>query len=393
MRHRNFRLYWTGQLISLIGTFMQSVGQGWLVFQLSGSALMLGVVGFAQFSPVLVLSPLGGILADRFPKRDLLLLTQSAMLLLAACLGALTWLGVVQVWHVVALALLLGVCNALDAPVRQSFVVEMVGKEDLMNAIALNSSVFNGARLIGPTAAALLIGPLGIASLFFLNALAFLAIIVNLLRMKLAPFAKPKKTSPWDSLKEGFSYLRSHREIRALLSLVGVSSLFGAPYITLLPAYAAQVLGSDASGYGFLMSGVAVGGLIAALTLASSKAERRKGRALLGGSFTFALLLIAFSLSHWFWLSWACLIGVGWGFLTQNASTNTLVQTLAPDAMRGRVMSAYAWVLMGLFPVGSLLAGALASFWGADKAVLLGAALLLAYTGWTYVNKPQIRAL
>lgn len=393
LRHRNFRLYWTGQLISLIGTFMQSVGQGWLVYQLSGSALMLGVVGFAQFSPVLVLSPLGGILADRFPKRDLLLLTQSAMLVLALGLGALTWLGVVQVWHVVVLALLLGVCNALDAPTRQSFVVEMVGKADLMNAIALNSSVFNGARLIGPTLAALLIGPLGIASLFFLNALAFLAIIVNLLRMKLAPFEKPKKTSPWDSLKEGFSYLRSNREIRALLSLVGISSLCGAPYVTLLPAYAAQVLGSDASGYGFLMAGVATGGLIAALTLASGRAERRKGRTLLAGSFTFALLLIAFSLSGWYWLSWISLIGVGWGFLTQNASTNTLVQTLAPDALRGRVMSAYAWVLMGLFPVGSLLAGALASWWGPDRAILIGAVLLLAYTGWMYVNRPQIRSL
>lgn len=391
--HRNFRLYWCGQLVSLIGTLMQTVGQGWLVYTLSGSTLALGVVGFAQFFPMLVLAPVGGVLADRVSKRHLLLLTQAGMAVLALALGLLTSLGLVQVWHVVALALLFGTLNAFDAPARQAFVVELVGKEDLMNAIALNSSAFNGARLLGPAVAGVLIAPLGVASLFYLNALAFLAIIVNLLRIRLPPFSKPPASSPWDSLLEGVHYLKEHKTLQALLSLIAASSVFGMAYVTLLPALVTDVLHSDASGYGFLMSAVAIGGLVAAFGLASAAGQRRKGVVLTWGNVTFSALLIVFSLSHLFWFSWLCLIGVGWGFLTQNATTNTLIQTLVPDALRGRVMSAFTWVLGGMFPIGSLIAGTLASWWGTDKAILVMALVLLSYSLWIMVFYPQVRRL
>ncbi|MCS6937501.1 MAG: MFS transporter [Candidatus Bipolaricaulota bacterium] len=412
LRHRNYRLFWTGQLISLTGTWMQSIAQGWLVYLLTKSALSLGVVSFSQFLPVLLFTLLGGVAADRFDRHRLVLFTQSASLLQAALLATLTLSGVIQVWHVIALAFLLGTINALDTPARQSLIHELVSKEDLMNAIALNSTAFNGTRIVGPAIAGTLLGALSawiqaqfalpsesatriaIGVCFALNALSYLGVIVGLLLMERQPHSEnTNHESVWRSLWAGLDYARRDERVLALLSLMGVSSVFGFSYVTLMPLYAGEILQVGPQGYGFLMAAAGVGALSGALILASLGNYQRKGLLLTVGNFVFPVMLLVFAQSKVFPLSLVALVGFGWGLITQNALTNTLLQTIVPGELRGRILSLYTLMFMGMLPFGSLQVGAMAERFGAPVALSLGALICLSFALFVWWRWPHVRAL
>ncbi|HLB87413.1 MAG TPA: MFS transporter, partial [Terriglobales bacterium] len=339
LRHRNFQLFFSGQLISLIGTWMQSVAQSWLVYRLTGSSLLLGSVGFASQIPVFLVAPLGGIVADRQNRQRVVICTQAASMLLACVLAALTLTGMVQVWHIFVLASLLGVVNAFDIPGRQSFLVDMVGKEDLMNAIALNSSLFNGARIIGPAIAGILVARIGEGWCFFANAISYIAVITGLLMMRVQSRAHRPSGSPLAHIIEGFRFVRQTGPIRAILLLLGLVSLVAMPYTVLMPVFADKILHGGARGLGILMGATGVGALLGALTLATRTDVRGLGRwvALSCGGFGLSLLL--FSLSRHFWLSVALLLPVGFSMMLQMSSSNTLIQAMVPDHLRGRVMA------------------------------------------------------
>ncbi|MCX8103790.1 MAG: MFS transporter [Candidatus Bipolaricaulota bacterium] len=412
LRHRNYRLFWTGQLISLTGTWMQSIAQGWLVYVLTKSALSLGVVSFSQFLPVLLFTLLGGVAADRFDRHKLVLFTQSASLLQATLLATLTLTGVVQVWHVIALAFLLGTINALDTPARQSLIHELVSKEDLMNAIALNSTAFNGTRIVGPALAGTLLGAfsawaqaqfslgsveatrIAIGLCFALNALSYLAVIVGLLLMERQPRTDNNEhESVWESLWAGLDYARRDARVLALLSLMGVSSVFGFSYVTLMPLYAGEILRVGPQGYGFLMAAAGLGALSGALILASLGNYQRKGFLLTVGNFIFPVMLLIFAQSRIFALSLMALVGFGWGLITQNALTNTLLQTIVPGELRGRILSLYTLMFMGMLPFGSLQIGALAEKLGAPVALTIGATICLGFGLFVWWRWPHVRRL
>ncbi len=374
LNHRNYRLYWVGQLISLTGTWMQSTAQQWLVFRLTGSPLALGTVTFLNALPSMALSLFAGVVIDRVDKRRFLMLTQSLMLTLAFILAALTFSGAVQYGHVLVLSFLLGLVNVFDMPARQAFTVEMVGKDDLMNAIALNSSIFNTARLVGPAVAGVLVAAIGEGLAFSFNALSFLAVIAGLWLMRLPPFTpRADKPHPLAELKEGLRYLSRDRAVRSLVFLVAVPSVFGFPYTALIPVVAGTVLGLKADGFGMLVSSIGVGALVGAISLTVLGNYRHKGRLLTAATFTFAGGVAAFSQSRFVPLSMLALAFAGWGMVTHLATTNTLVQLHIPNELRGRVMSAYLWVVVGSAPLGSLVLGSLAEAWGAPAAILLGA--------------------
>ncbi|OGF53701.1 MAG: hypothetical protein A2Z21_01325 [Candidatus Fraserbacteria bacterium RBG_16_55_9] len=397
LRHRNFRLFWWGQLISVSGSWMQLAAQGWLVYRLTGSAFYLGLVGFARYVPVLLFSLFGGVIADRFPKRNLVILTQCIALIQAFLLAILTSTGTVQIWHIIVLSSLLGLVNAFDTPARQSFIVEMVGKEDLMNAIALNSSVFNASRIVGPVVAGVLVPTLGEASCFFLNGVSFLAVLVSLLRMdadSLSPApSEAANGSVWRKLREGLDYARSDAAILTLLALVSISSVFALPYSTLMPAFARDVLGLGATGYGAMLAAVGLGALSGALVLASWGSRFPKGRLFTIGNLLFPLGLIAFSFSRSFVLSELLLILVGLGFILQNAMANTLLQTTAKEGFRGRVMSMHTLAFIGLSPLGDLQAGTAAHFLSVPLIVKLGAFVCLGAALWAIWKRPELRRL
>ncbi len=413
LRHRNYRLFWTGQLVSLTGTWMQSIAQGWLVYLLTKSALSLGVVSFSQFLPVLLFTLLGGVAADRFDRQKLVLFTQSASLLQALILAALTLTGVVQVWHVIALAFMLGTINALDTPARQSLIHELVdSKEDLMNAIALNSTAFNGTRIIGPAIAGTLLGALSawvqaqfsldsvgatriaIGVCFALNALSYSGVIVGLLLMDRHPREENNNhESVWKSLWAGLDYARQDNRVLALLSLMGVSSIFGFSYVTLMPLYAGEILKVGPQGYGFLMAAAGLGALSGALILASLGDYQRKGLLLTMGNFVFPIMLLVFAQSKLFALSFIALVGFGWGLITQNALTNTLLQTIVPSELRGRILGLYTLMFLGMLPFGSLQVGAIAEKFGAPTALSLGAFICLGFSLFVYWRWPHVRAL
>jgi len=380
LRHRNFRLFWSGQLVSLIGTWMQNVAQGWLVLTLTNSAFMLGVVSAIGSLPVLFLALPGGVAADRFPKRNLLLITQSLAMLLALILALLTRLQIVKIWQVVAIAALAGSAFAFDAPSRQALVIELVGRQDLLNAIALNSAIFNAARIIGPALAGMLISIIGMAGCFFLNSLSFLAVIVGLWLIRL-PGHEAKTSGPvLRDMKEGLVLAWNDVRVRSLIAIIAIFSICGMPYAMLMPVFARDVLNVGARGLGFLMTANGVGALTGALGLASLKWKRGRARLVLISGIAFALALASFSLSRTFWLSLAILPLVGWSMVSQTATINTILQSVVPDNMRGRVMSLYTLVFMGMMPFGSFLGGALAQRWGAPGAVRIGAAVCLVST-------------
>jgi MFS family permease len=391
LRHRNFQLFFSGQLISLIGTWMQSVAQSWLVYRLTGSALLLGSVGFASQVPVFLFAPLGGIAADRFNRRHIVIATQTAAMLLAAILAALTLFHKVQVWHVFVLASLLGIVNAFDIPGRQSFLVDMVGKEDLMNAIALNSSMFNGARVIGPAIAGILVAKIGEGWCFFANAVSYIAVIIGLLLMRVISPVRAAMASPLEHMMEGFRFVNQTAPIRALLLLLGLVSLVGMPYVVLMPIFADQILHGGARGLGILMGATGVGALLGALTLAFREGVKGLGRWVAWCCAGFGASLIIFALSRTFWVSVILLLPVGYCMMLQMACSNTLIQVMVPDALRGRVMAVYSMMFMGMAPIGALFGGALAERLGAPHTVAIGGLASVLGACWFGLHLPKIR--
>jgi len=372
LRHRNFQLFFSGQLISLTGTWMQNIAQAWLVYRLSGSSLQLGSVSFASQIPVFLFAPLGGIIADRHNRQHVVIATQTAAMILAFILSVLTLTHTVEVWHIFVLATLLGIVNAFDIPARQSFLVEMVGREDLMNAIALNSSMFNGARIVGPAIAGILVASIGEGWCFFGNGVSYIAVIIGLALMRIQERRRPASASHFEHIIEGFRFARGTGPIRAVLLLLGIVSLVGMPYSVLMPIFADTILHGGARGLGILMGSTGVGALLAALALAAKAGLRGLGRwiALAAGGFGVSITL--FSLSRNFWLSAALLVPVGFCMMLETSSSNTLLQAMVPDELRGRVMSLYSMMFMGMAPFGAFFGGALADRIGAPLTVALG---------------------
>ena len=372
LQHRNFQLFFAGQLISLIGTWMDTVAEAWLVYRLTGSSLLLGTVAFAGQIPVFLLAPVGGMVADRWNRRSIVVATQTASMILAGILAALTLSGRVKVWEVVALASLMGVVNAFDIPARQAFLVEMVGREDLMNAIALNSSMFNGARVIGPAIAGILVASIGEGWCFFANSVSYIAVIAGLLMMKISPRAIETPTSALEHIAEGFRFVRNTKPIFALLLLLGLVSLVAMPYSVLMPIFAARILHGNARTLGTLMGATGVGALTGALILASRTGLKGLSKWVAFSCMGFGTALILFSLSRWYFVSIAFLVPVGFCMMVQMASSNTLIQAMVPDRLRGRTMAVYSMMFMGMAPLGSLLAGELGNRIGAQWTVALG---------------------
>ncbi|MDR3632305.1 MAG: MFS transporter [Isosphaeraceae bacterium] len=391
--HRNYRLFFSGQLVSLIGTWMQNVAQSWLVYRLTGSAVLLGLVGFAGQFPVFLLAPLGGSLADVRNRHRIIVATQTAAMTLAFLLAALTLSGTVRIWHVFTLAALLGLVNAFDIPARQSFLVDMVGKADLLNAIALNSSMVNGARIAGPAVAGVLVGTAGEGWCFFVNGLSYMAVIAGLLAMRVEPRPKlARQGSTLAHMIEGFRYAAGTAPIRALLVLLGLVSLMGMPYATLMPIFADRILHGGPRGMGLLMGATGIGALGGALALAARKGYRGLGRWVTLASGGFGVSLIAFSCSRSFWLSAALLVPVGFSMMVEMSASNTLIQIMVPDRLRGRVMAVYSMMFMGMAPFGALLAGTLAERLTAPGTVAFGGAMCLVGSVLFGMYLPSLRS-
>ena len=354
--HRNYRLWYVGQAASLVGTWMQFTTQGFLVFQLTHSPAFLGYVGFASGAPIWLFTLLGGVVSDRMPLRKLLLITQTTMMILAFILAALSFLGDIQPWHIVMLASGLGVANAFDAPARQSFVVELVEREDLGNAVALNSTMFNLGAAIGPAVAGVVYAVLGPGWCFTINGASFIAFISALLMMRLKPKPPRLRTdSAFADLKDGLRYVVSHPTIRILIAVTMVTTIFGMSFAILLPAWSVKILGGDATTNGFLQSARGAGSLIGAFMVASLARVKIKGKLLTLGSLIFPVLLLVWSAMRWLPLSLLVLVGVGWGTMLVLNISNILGQLHVPDQLRGRVMSIYTLVFFGMFPLGALL--------------------------------------
>jgi MFS family permease len=378
LKHRNFQLFFSGQLISLIGTWMQLVAQSWLVYRMTDSAVLLGLVGFSNQIPVFLLAPIGGSVADRKNRHTILLLTQTTAMLLAFLLAILTLMGHIQIWHIFLLSALLGVTNAFDIPARQAFVVDMVGKSDLMNAIALNSSMFNGARIIGPAVAGTLVGAIGEGWCFFANGVSYIAVIACLLLMKLGPRVQAMRPgSAIERIVEGFRFSGSTAPVRALLLLLGLISLMGMPYAVLMPIFANKILKGGPEVLGLLMGASGIGALAGALSLAARTRLSGLGRWVAFSTAGFGLSIILFSMSRSIWLSAILLVPSGFSMMVQMASSNTLIQAMVPDELRGRVMAVYSMMFMGMAPLGSLLAGTLAQRIGAPATVAAGGAVCI----------------
>ena len=375
-RHRNYRLYFFGQGISLVGFWMQAIAQSWLVYKLTGSPLLLGLVSFAQQAPVFFISPFAGVVADRANRRRILFVTQIAMMTFACILALLTLTGVVHVWHIIVLASLFGIANSFDIPTRQSFTVEMVGRSDLPRAIALNSVMFNGARLVGPTIAGVVVGLVGEGWCFALNGVSYIAVIGGLALMTVTVPPPRPPSHPLTDLREGFRYVATHPSIRLLLLVLAGSSFFGASYLTLMPVFARDILHGGPDAYGFLMAGVGGGALIGALTL-SRLPHSWLPYIPFAAAVWFGVFLIAFSQSTVFPLSVLLLMPAGFGLMAQGISTNTLIQTLVVDEMRGRVMAYYVMCFMGILPFGALTAGWVSHSIGVPETVALGGALCM----------------
>ena len=372
LRYRNYRLFFSGQLISVIGTWMQSVAQSWLVYRLTGSSLLLGLVGFAGQIPVFLLASVGGMVADRRSRHRMVITTQTSAMLLAFILSALTLLGHIKVWEIMVLASSLGLVNAFDIPARQAFVVEMVNPRDLVNAIALNSAMVNGARILGPAVAGVTVAAIGEGWCFFANGASYIAVIVGLLLMVVTPRSRDSQSSGLRSVVEGFHWVARTAPIRALLLLLGLVSLTGMPYMVLMPIFADRILHSGARGMGLLMGAAGMGALVATMVLAARHGVHGLGRWVMFASMGFGASLILFSFSRWFWLSMLLVMPAGFSMILQMASSNTLIQTMVPDELRGRVMAVYSMMFMGMAPFGALLSGVIAQHMGAPLTVRLG---------------------
>lgn len=390
--HRNYRLFFFGQMVSLVGTWMQSVAQAWLIYRLTDSPLLLGLVGFANNFPVFFIAPFGGVLADRRSRRSILIATQIASMTIATVLAALTLSGRIEPAHIFVLATLLGIVNGFDIPARQAFAVELVGRQDLVNAIALNSTVFNAARVAGPAVAGILVAAVGEGWCFMINAVSYVAVITGLLRMHLPAFVpRPKLESHLRNIAEGFRFAATTGPVRVLLLLLVILSFTGMPYTVLMPIFAEDILGTGARGLGILMGATGIGALVGSITLATRKTVIGLGRWVARAAISFGIALILFSFSRSFFLSVAVLLPVGFSMIVSMASSNTLIQSMVPDEIRGRVMAVYSMVFMGGAPLGALLAGSLAQSIGAPATVAAGGVLTIGAATIFWMRLPAHR--
>jgi MFS family permease len=392
LSYRNFRLFWFGQVISLTGTWMHSAAQGWLVFKLTNSPFYLGLVGSAISMPILLFSMAGGVVADRFFKRNIILAAQIILMFLTLALAVMVSTGIVTVWHVLAISFLIGTTNSFEIPARQSFFIEIVGKENLMNAIALNSAAFHSARMLGPTIAGIIMGSLGMAACFYLNSASFLATIIGLLRMRFKP--EEIKTSPGTGIKkdftEGLKYISGDSKIYTLILSSGIISFFGFPYVTFLPVYARDILNTGATGLGILMGCAGAGAFVGAVSLIVRGDIANKGIILALSGIAFSVALLVFSLSTAVWLSYCMLFIVGFGAINQIATANSLLQLAVPDQLRGRVMSSFTTVFLGMTTIGNFSLGILAQHIGTQYALVTSATLCLFVSLLLILTKPEI---
>lgn len=393
LRHRNYRLFWTGNFLSNIGTWMHQVALGWLVLEMTNSPFLLGLVGFAQFVPALLFSLPGGVIADRVNRRRWLLLTHGAMLLLALALALSVTLEIISYTEILAIAFLLGTASAVNAPAYQAMVRDLSSGEDVLNAIAMNSMQFNLSRFIGPSIAGILVSTVGLVSCFYVNAASFLAPLVALSLVHWQGEAHAASGSLGGRLMEGIRYLRGHHQILLLVSIVAMVSLFGLPYLIFLPVFARDVLQVGARGLGYMTSASGGGALLGAVVLATWPAERRRGPLVLAGTLVFFSGVLLLALSRSFALSLVALVVVGAAMVLAVATINSLIQTLVPDAVRGRVLSWHTMAYLGFSPLGSLLVGALAHTWGTPAALALAAAGPLVVTAALVVAVPWLRHL
>jgi MFS family permease len=391
-QHRNFRLFYGGQILSLIGTWVQSTAQGWLVLELTDSELLLGVVTAAGSMPILLLTLYAGVVADRADKRNIILVAQAASLVLALALAVLTDTGAITIGWIVTLVFLLGIANAFEIPTRQSFFAELVGKRDLTNAIALNSTAFNLTRVVGPALAGILIGTVGIEACFYLNSISYVAVIAGLLAIRRPRVERPRgEESILENLREGFAFIFGNRLPRVLVILIATASIFAFPYAMLLPVFARDILQVGASGLGWMLSVTGAGALAGGILVASVAGRVRRGPLLLVSACAFALFIGAFSLSRSLPLSLLLLAAAGFVTIPFTATVNALIQSLVPDHLRGRVMGVYVFMFLGMTPVGSLQAGALAKWLGAPTSLAISAAVFLLAIGVAWVRVPELR--
>ena len=395
LRHRNYRLFFGGQGISLIGTWMTRVATGWLVYRLTGSAFLLGLVSFSSQIPILLLGPFAGVWVDRLNRHRVLVITQALSMVQSFALAALALAHIITVHEVILLNLFQGAINAFDMPARQAFLIEMVeDREDLGNAIALNSSLVNAARLIGPSVAGLLIAWVGEGYCFLIDGFSYMAVIASLLAMSVTPrVIERAQESVLSELREGWAYVRGFRPIWSILLLLAVISLVGMPYTALMPIFAGKILHGGAHTLGFMMGAVGVGALTGAVRLAARKSVLGLGRLIAVTSAGFGAGLVAFSFSHELWLSLLLLVVTGFCFMQQMASSNTILQTITEDSKRGRVMSFYSMAFQGVAPFGSLTAGAIASHIGAPHTLMIGGLICICGASWFAVQLPVVRAL
>ena len=391
---RNYRLFVAGQLVSLVGTWTQAVAQSWLVYRLTGSAFWLGVATFCQQAPAFLFASFGGLIADRHRRRTILVVTQSSAMVLAFVLAALTLSGHVRVAHILVLAAFLGTVNAVDSPTRQSFVPEMVGRENLASAIALNTTMVTGASFVGPAIAGFAIEVLGEGWCFFVNGASFLAVIAGLLAMRGLPLPTkgPTRESMWARLHEGFRFAATHEGVRALLVLLALVGLAGLPFATLMPVFATNILHGDARTLGLLMGAPGLGAVLVGLVLASRRGAGSY-RWIAGACGMFGMLLVVFSQARSLWLAIAILIPMGMGSMIQFTGTNTLIQTMTPDALRGRVMAIWFMIFMGFAPVGSLIAGSIATALGPSLVMAVGGSVCalgaIGFARWAWTRRPS----
>jgi len=392
LKYPNYRLWFWGQIISLFGMWMESTALGFLVFELTRSPAYLGLVGFVTGVPTWMFMLYAGVIADRMPRRTLLMITQTVMMVLAFAIAALTFLHWIQPWHILVMAFLLGTANAFEAPARQSFVLEMVGVEDMTNAIALNSAMFSTAMAVGPMAGGLIYAFFGPAWCFAINGVSFIAVIVALKRMKLEPFVpKPGRTSALADLKEGLKHVAAHPLIRTIVGLIGAVSLVGISFATLLPAWSVNVLHGDARTNGYLQSARGLGALVAALLIASLGRFRFRGKLLTFGTFALPVTVAVFSLIRWTPLALVIICASGLSHILIFNLSNALVQTHSPNALRGRIMSVYTFIFFGLAPLGMLAVGFTAEKIGQKATLLAGAGLMLAAATAVAVFMPHLR--
>jgi MFS family permease len=393
LKHRNYQYFFVGQLLSLIGTWMQSVAQAWLVYRLTDSTVLLGLISFSGQIPVFLLATLGGAIADRYNRQRILQITQTIAMILATVLTILTLTGAIEVWHIFVIAALLGLTNAFDIPTRQAFIVDIIERKDLTNAIALNSSMFNGARIIGPAVAGLLVASVGEGWCFGINAVSYIAVLTGLFLIRIETQRKTAAAgSAISNIIEGFKFVAKTSPIRSLLLLLGLVSLMGSPYAVLMPIFADQILNGGASGLGILMGASGVGALAGALALAARKSLKGLGRWIALASAGFGTCLILFSFSRSFWLSAAFLVPAGFAMMIQMAASNTLVQSMIPDELRGRVMAVYSMMFMGMAPLGAMFAGTVAQNIGAPYTVAIGGAVCIIAAAVFALNLKEFRS-